>query len=193
MNVLDFLLDNWFLTIIILWFLFGLFGRGNREKAQREQHRHPAAERRLERQQETLRTQTDRVEEKRKLSDSVRQTVREFQGRVEEMEAEWHRQQEPQIIPEIVQDVRIPESPYARENEQPYRRDEINAYERKVKQPYERRIKNPYRTGQRLVVGSMPIDRDSLKQGVIWAEVLGKPRAKRPYRPPYWSSRSKNN
>lgn len=178
--MLDFLLDNWFFALIVLWFLFGLFGRGNKEQARREQHKHPAAEksrREFRKQRETVRTETDHEEAKRKLSNQVKRTARQVQSRVEEAKQAWQEQQE--VFAETVKQLhteQTPPTPYARENETPY--------ERKTEQPYARRIKEPYRINKG-TANVMPTDRESLRQGIIWAEVLGKPRAKRPYRSPY--------
>lgn len=184
--MLDFLLNNWLFTLIILWFLFGLFGQGNRQKARQEQHKHPAASKRKQewhKHRETHRTQTDREETKRKLSDEAKRMARELQTRLEEVQQTWEEQQEvfAESIEELQEDAA---SPYTREDENPYRRENLDSYERKDEKPYERPVQQPYRVRNK-AVNLLPTDRDSLKQGIIWAEVLGKPRAKRPYRPPY--------
>lgn len=180
MSILDFLLDNWFLTLIALWFLFGLFGRGNREKASREQHRHPAAKRtphERQRGQQTLRTQTERGEVKRTLSDTMRKTAQDLRSRIEELEEEWHEQQKQDLLPETVQTTVSTERADAREVAHSYHQ------EREVAKSSERRIKEPTRSIPN--TDAVMLNKGALKQGVVWAEVLGKPRAKRPYRPPY--------
>ena len=82
--MLDFFLDNWLVTLIMLWFLFGLFGQGNRQKAER-QHQHPAAEKRrreLQKQQDVLRTEAER--KKREITESVKRVAEQLEGRMEE-------------------------------------------------------------------------------------------------------------
>lgn len=185
--MLNILLDNWFFAIIILWLIFGMLGRGNRDKTQSEQHQLPDAERRqLERQQDILRTETDREEVKRKLSDTVRETARDIRHRVEEMEQQWQRQQEQSLPSKSPRDAQILDSiNTVTEPEHAYERGD-SPYEREVKQPYARRNKEPYQpsVSKRYAAFEMSTDRSSLKQGIVWAEVLGQPRAKSPYRPP---------
>lgn len=190
MNVLNILLDNWFFAIIILWLIFGFLGRGNQNKPQSEQHQLPDAERRrLEKQQDILRTETDREEVKRKLSDTMREAALDLRNRVEEMEQQWQRHQETQPPSKNVQDMQLDSSDTAAETEHPYERKDATPYERKVKQPYARRNKDPYQSSPRKWSSALEFDRTSLKQGIVWVEVLGQPRAKKPYRPPWLRGR----
>lgn len=171
MKLLNFLLENWFFTLILLWFLFGFAGRGNREKARTGERRHPAAE---QRQKQLEHTQTGQKEVKRRFSDQARRAVQELRNRVEEMEEMWHSQQDEDIFSGDRVEPGSAESPYAVENEQPY--------ERKNPAPYKRETTvKPARAS----TVKAAIDSRGLRQGVIWAEVLGPPRARRPYRPPY--------
>jgi hypothetical protein len=182
--VLDFFLDNWLVTLIMLWFLFGLFGQGNRQKAER-QHQHPAAEKRrreLQKQQDVLRTEAER--KKREITESVKRVAEQLEGRMEDARETLEVQsQETEETEKLTDD----DSRYVREDPKPYQLETPSPYEQKVEKPYRRPNTHPYRPERQTVVNAFPTDWDSLKRGVIWAEILGKPRAKRPYRPPYVS------
>lgn len=207
----EFLLDNWFLTLVALWFLMSLFGQGNEQKEKRKSRPSPVRE--MPNPQPRRQTQSP---------NQAKEWATELRKRIEDAERAWSEQLETvpasdldEVLsprPNLRKDEKLPtredrspearqdetlipydgeEGPYAQEKEDPYARKDEDPYARKDENPYAledertyiRDSERPYAQHVKRTV--LSTHRTALKQGIIWAEVLGKPRAKRPYRPPY--------
>lgn len=185
MNVFHFFLDNWLFTLVVLWLLFSFFGRTSREQTpDKERPAHTHTERR-----------TGRQKERPSWADEARTVAEQLERRIEELEEAWQSpiDREPDEVTPSPGKTEASQSmpPRSPDSEKPYARPDGKPSDRPVKQPYAppavqshaRPAVKPYRV--RDESRAYAFDQEALRQAVIWAEVLGKPRAKRPYRPPY--------
>ncbi|TLS39359.1 hypothetical protein [Pseudalkalibacillus caeni] len=77
-------------------------------------------------------------------------------------------------------DVPYPEYDAA-ETEKPYHRETLSPYERETGKPYKRQSKKPYKRKVSHSLYKSPT-RKQVREGVIWAEIIGRPRSQNPHR-----------
>lgn len=176
--MLDFLLDNWYLTVFLLWFLFSLFGRSSDEKGRRQTKPTPATVKRdveLERQQEILRRQAKQKEMRPRQPEVAKKAM------PPQEEADIFR---PPFKREAPQDTAQPVATARPIIQEQLLVEDIPEIDFPKKQKLrERDLPLMGEKGKEATVAK--IDRSALRQAIVWSEVLGPPRAQKPYRPLY--------